>query len=46
MSDYYYDDPTEKVGAPRRNSLGILASILILIVGGLFIRQPWPRTSQ
>jgi len=38
MSDYYYDDPTEKVGAPRRNSLGILASILILIVGGLFIK--------
>lgn len=37
MSDYYYDDPIEDAPAPRRKAPGILASILILLAGGLFL---------
>ena len=37
MSDYYYDDPIEDDSAPRRKAPGILASILILLAGGLFL---------
>ena len=37
MSDYYYDDPIEDAPTPRRRAPGILASILILLAGGLFL---------
>jgi hypothetical protein len=37
MSDYYYDDPIEYEPSSRRKVPGILASILILLAGGLFL---------
>jgi len=37
MAVYYHDDPIEETPAPRRKVPGILASILILLAGGLFL---------
>jgi len=37
MADYYYDDPNEDETLPRRKTPLILASILILLAGGLFL---------
>ena len=37
MAIHYHDDPIEETPAPRRKVPGILASILILLVGGLFL---------
>ena len=35
--DYYHDDPIEEVPTRRRKAPGVLASILILLAGGLFL---------
>ena len=37
MENHYHDDPIEQTPAPRRKVPGILASILILLVGSLFL---------
>ena len=37
MSDYYYDDPIDYETPPRRKAPAILASILVLLAGGLFL---------
>ena len=38
MSAYYYDDPIEDASARRRRTPTVLASILILLAGGLFLK--------
>ena len=37
MTVYYHDDPVDYEPSPRRKAPGVLASILILLVGGLFL---------
>ena len=37
MADYYYDDPIDYETPPRRKAPAILASILVLLAGGLFL---------
>ena len=37
MDDDYFDDPIKDEPSPRRKAPGILASILILLAGGLFL---------
>ena len=37
MSNYYYDDPVEEPAKKRKNSKPILASVMLLFAGGLFL---------
>ncbi len=37
MTDYYYDDPVEEPVLKRKNPKSILAAVLLLFAGGLFI---------
>ena len=37
MSNYYYDDPVEEPAKKRKNSKSILASVMLLFAGGLFL---------
>jgi hypothetical protein len=37
MTDYYYDDPTEEPVVKGKNPKTILASVMLLLAGGLFL---------
>jgi hypothetical protein len=37
MTDYYHDDPVEEPVAKRKNPKSILASVMLLLAGGLFL---------
>jgi hypothetical protein len=37
MTDYYYDDPVEEPVVKRKNPKSILASVMLLLAGGLFL---------
>ena len=37
MTEFYYDDPVQEPVKKRKNSKSILASVMLLFAGGLFL---------